>query len=312
SATDGRHSSTFRYYAMTEHDGRFTFGGIPKGKWQIYYEDTEQRNNWIITSVFDLTDRYIDLGLIPSGISTVRISIEYMEGTPKWDIAKAYLKEDDKLWSQPIAQLDKSPDENGPYVAKYILPGEHYLVLMRQDYVTLRQPIEVTENDVNIIVQMPKCASGIYGRLTGKALSGQTVWRKDKTVVGYIRPDEKGNYKLDNLPAGEYLVGGNMLIDKGALLEFELAEGEQKNLDIDVPDIPKIEIGSLQVIVVDENGVLLTGVNVWLEGSTGPIEPIVNSGQGVYFVAKPGKYTLHASFTGYKEVRQAVSVYHQM
>jgi len=308
SATDGQHSSTFRYYAMTEPDGRFTFGGIPKGKWQIYYEDTEQRNNWIIIAVFDLTDRYIDLGPIPSGISTVRVSIEYMKGTPKWDIAKAYLKEDDKLWSQSIAQLDKSPDENGPYVAKYILPGEHYLVLMRRDYTMLQQPIKVTENEVNITVRMPKCASGIYGRLIGKALYGLTVWRKDKTVVGYIRPDENGDYKLDNLPAGEYLVGGNMLLDKGALLEFELAEGEQKNLDIDVPDIPKTEMGSLQVMVVDENGVPLTAVNVWLQGSTGLIEPIINSDQGVYFVAKPGKYTLQASFTGYKEVRQAVSV----
>lgn len=308
SATDGRHSSTFRCYAMTEPDGRFTFGGIPKGKWQIYYEDTEQRNNWIIIAVFDLTDRYIDLGLIPSGISTVRVSIEYMEGTPKWDIAKAYLQEDDKPWGQQIAQLDKSPDENGPYVAKYILPGEHYLVLIRKDYTMLRQPIEVTKNDVNIIIRMPKCASGIYGRLIGKALYGLTVWRKDKTVVGHIRPDKKGNYKLDNLPAGEYLVGGNMLIEKGGLLEFELAEGEQKNLDIDVPDIPKFEIGSLQVMVVDENGVPLTAVNVWLQGSTGLIEPIDNSGRGVYFVAEPGKYTLHASFTGYKEVRQAVSV----
>jgi hypothetical protein len=308
SAIDGQHSSTFRYYAMTEPDGRFTFGGIPKGRWKIFYEDTEQRNNWIIIAEFDLTDSYIDLGLIPSGISTVRVSIEYMEGTPEWDITRAYLQEGDKPWGQRIAQLDKSPDENGSYVAKYILPGEHYLVLIRKDYATLRQPIEVTDNDVNITVRMPKCASGIYGSLTGKALYGLTVWRKDKTVVGHIKPDEKGDYKLDNLPAGEYLAGGNMLIDKGALLEFELEEGEQKKLDIDVPDIPKIEMGSLQVMVVDENGVPLTGVNAWLQGSAGTIEPIMNSGQEVYFVAEPGKYTLHASCIGYKEVKQPVSV----
>jgi len=308
SATDERHSSTFRYYAMTEPDGKFTFGGVPKGRWKIYYEDTEHRDNGIIIAEFDLTDRYIDLGLIPSGISTVHVSIEYMEGTPKWDIIKAYLQEDDKPWGQRIAQLDKSSEKDGPYVAKYILPGKYWLVLIRKDYATLRQPIEVTEDDVNITVRMPKCASGIYGRLTSKVLSGQTVWRKDKTVVGNIRSDENGNYKLDNLPAGEYRVGGNMLIDEGVLLEFELAEGEQKNLDIDVPDTPKTEIGSLQVMVVDENGAPMTTVKVWLQGSTGPIEPIINSGQGVYFVAEPGKYTLHASFTGYKEVRQAVSV----
>ncbi len=301
------HSPIFHCYAMTGPDGGFTFGGIPKGKWSVYYEDSEKRNNWIKIATVDTAGQNTDLGVIPAGLKTVRISIEYEQGAPKWGITQAFLQEGNRPWSQPMAEMSKPTDENEPYIVRNVLPGEHCLVLIRQDFVTLRHPIEVTENDVNIIVQMPKCTSGIHGRLTGK-FSGQTLWRKDKTVVGYIRPDANSNYKLDNLPAGEYRLGGNMLIDSAALLEFELAEGEQKVLDIDVPSTPASQIGSLQVMVLDENGVPITGADVQLEGDAGVIEPMASFGQGFYFIAKPGPYTLHAKFAGYKKARQQVSI----
>jgi hypothetical protein len=307
SAVDGPYSSTFRCYAMTGPDGGFTFGGVPKGRWQIYYEDAEKRDNWIKIATADTAGQDVDLGVIPVGLAMVRISLEYEQGTPKWDIKGAFLQEENKPWSQTIAELIKPADENAPYIVKNILPAKHCLVLTRQDFVTLRHPIEVAENDVNVIVRMPRCTSGIYGRLTDKS-GGQTLWRKDKAVVGYIRPDANGDYKLDNLPAGEYQLGGDMLIDSAALLEFELAEGEQKVLDIDVPSTPASQIGSLQVMVLDENGVPITGADVQLEGDAGVIEPMGSFGQGFYFVAKPGLYTLHAKFAGYKKARQQVSI----
>ncbi|MFH1372095.1 MAG: carboxypeptidase-like regulatory domain-containing protein, partial [Planctomycetota bacterium] len=157
-------------------------------------------------------------------------------------------------------------------------------------------------------VRMPKCTSGIHGRMTGKYPAGQTIWTKGKTFVGYIKPDENGSYKLDNLPAGQYMLGGNMLIDSAALLEFELAEDEQKILDIDIPETPSYQMGSLQVLVLDENGVPLTGAKAWLQSSSGTIEPISNIGGGFYFFTEPGTYTLQAGFPGYKTAEQQVTV----
>jgi protocatechuate 3,4-dioxygenase beta subunit len=308
STTDEPSSSIFRCYAMTENDGTFTFGGIPSGKWAIYYDDSENRSNRIKVAIFEVAGQNVDLGVIPTGFATVRISIEYKQGTPKWNITKAHLQDENEFWSPSATEITIPTDENEPYIAKNVLPGEHYLVLMRKDYSTLRYPVKVDESNSKINIRIPKCTAGIHGRLTGKYPGWQTVWTKDKTVVGNIQPDENGNYKLDNLPAGQYLLGGNMLIDSAALLEFELTEGEQKTLDIDVPEAPPYRMGSLQVLVLDENGVPLTGAEAWLQGGTGIIEPIARTGGGFYFFTEPQTYTLHTRFTGYKEFKQEVQV----
>ncbi len=310
SATDGQHSSIFRCYAMTEPDGRFIFGGMPKGKWQIYYEDIEKRGNWIKIADFELMESSIDLGLIPKGISTVHITIESEQENFKWDIIKAYLQEEDKPWSQKTVEIEIPTDENEPYTAKYVLPGEHYLVLIRQDYTNLRQRIVVNENDVNVIVRIPKCSAGISGHMIGDKIFGLNIWKKDRSLVGYIKPDENGNYKLDNIPAGEYWVGGNMLIDSAALNDFQLEDGEQKVFDLNLSNFlaPNENIGTVHVVILDDNGIPITAAEIWLEGKGDVIEPIVNLGQGFYFMAKPGIYTLHARFADYKEITQQVTV----
>jgi len=301
-------SEIFRCYAMTGPDGEFTFGGIPSGKWAVYYEDAEKRGEWIKIAKVDVTGQDVNLGVVTARLSTIRISIEYEQGSSKWDISRAYLEEGNKPWGRQIAQLSKPTDENEPYIVKNILPGEYSLVLMRQDYMTVRHFMEVTENDANIIVRIPKCTAGITGLMTGKFAMGQTFWREDKVIVAYASPDANAHYKLDNLPAGRYRLGGNMLIDSGALLEFELADGEQKVLDVNVPDIPKNQISSLQAIVLDENGVPLPGAKARLQSKSGVIEPVGDSSMGIYFIAEPGAYTLQASFPGYKPAEQQVSV----
>ncbi len=306
STIDEPSSSIFRCYAMTGPEGEFAFGGIPNGKWAVYYDDTEKRNNRIKVATFEMAGQNVDLGVIPAGFATVNILIEYEQGTPTWDIIKAHLQDDNKPWSQAVTEITIPNDENEPYIAKNVLPGEHYLVLVRKDYSSLRYPIEVNEGDSNITIRLPKCTAGIHGRLTGKFLGWQTVWTKDRTVVGQIQPDENFNYKLDNLPAGRYLLGGNMLIDSATLLEFELAEGEQKVLDIDGPDKPPYKMSALQVIVLDENGAPITGADARLRGGNDIIKPVEHIGGGFFFFTEPGTYTLQAGFPGYKTAEQQV------
>jgi hypothetical protein len=301
-------SDIFRCFVMTGPDGSFAFGGIPDGKWSVYSEDIGKRGEWIKITKVDVAGQNVDLGTIPVIFSTARISIEYEPGESKWDISRSYLQEGNKPWGLPIAQLSKPDDENVPYIVKNVPLGEYYLVLMRKDLVTLRKPITVTENDANIIVRIPKCTAGIAGLMTGKFAAGQTFWREDKAIVAYARPDANAHYKFDNLPAGRYLLGGNMLIDSGALLEFELADGEQKVLDVNVPDAPTQRIGALQVMILDENGALIPGAEVRLQSSAGVIKPVDDSSQGVYFTAEPGTYTLQVNFPGYKTATQQVSV----
>jgi protocatechuate 3,4-dioxygenase beta subunit len=307
SSIGGASSDFFRCYTMTENDGAFTFGGIPSGKWTIYYDDTEKRNNQIKVTEFELTGQNANLGTIPKGVSTVNISIEYERESPKWEIIKAYLKDDNNFFNQPVTEIAIPNDANQPYIAKNVLPGEHYLALVRKDYSSLRYPIKVTESSSNINIHLPKFTAGIHGRMTGKYLGMQTVWTKDKSVISNIKPDTSGDYKLDNLPAGEYLLGGNMLLNNTAILEFELKEGEQKALDIDIPETLPNQMGALQVIVLDENGAMLTGAKAWLQNGTSIVEPAADIG-GFYFVTEPQKYELHAKFPGYKESKQQVQI----
>lgn len=309
SAMEWMSSNLFRCYAMTGPDGEFAFGGVPIGKWAVYCENSEKRGEWIKIAPVEVSGQNVDLGVVSATLSTLRVSIENEQGMPKWDITYANLQEGNKPWDRPIAQLTIPADEKNPYIVKNVLPGEYCLVLTRQDYVALRRPIKISENDTNVIVRMPYCSSGINGRLTGRYAAAMTLWIKDKSIIAHLRPDPNFNYKLNNLPAGHYYIGGNMLVDSDALLEFDLAGGEQKTIDVNVSDTPlKKETGSLQVMVLDENGALTSGARVSLQGSAGIVEPAVNSGEMVYFMTEQGTYTLQVSFPGYKTVTQQVSI----
>ncbi|MFA5250981.1 MAG: carboxypeptidase-like regulatory domain-containing protein, partial [Phycisphaerae bacterium] len=245
---------------------------------------------------------------VSATLSTLRVSIEYEKESPKWDIKHANLQEGEELWGMPAKKVILPTDKDEPYIVKNIPAGKYRLSLMRQDYVVFRQPIEVNETDVNVTIPIPKSTSGIHGHLTGKLPIGQTIWTRDKSIVGTIMPDAGLNYKLDNLPAGHYYLGGNMLIDSEAVLEFDLADGEQKILDINVPDSPENQKSPLLVMVLDENGTPLQGTKVRLLNGESAIEPMVDSSQGIYFTAEEGAYTLQVDFPGYKAVTQQVSI----
>jgi hypothetical protein len=295
---------------MTGQDGKFTFGGVPSGKWAIYYEDSEKLGDWIRATMVNVTGQDATMGMISVILPIIRISVDYEDEASKWDIRRAYLQEGNEYWGREIAKLSKPAEENGPYIIKNVSPGEYYLVLMRQDYLMLRHPVNVTEGEVSTAVRIPKCTAGIKGVISGKIIIGQTIWTRDKSIVASLMPDEKGSFKLGNLPTGHYYVGGNMLIDSEALLEFDLAEGEQKELDISVPDNPfeNKERGVLIAMALDENGSPLLGAEASLLGDKGVIEPMIDSSQGIYFMAKQGTYTLQVDYPGYKAVMRQVSI----
>jgi hypothetical protein len=298
----------FRCYAMTGPDGKFTFRGVPNGEWQIYCEDTETRGNWIRITKAEVVGQDVNLDVVSVRLSTIYARVKYEPGAQKWDIKYAHLQAGDKPWGVLEKKVIPLTKETDPYIITNLPAGKYYLTLMRQDYVSFRQSIEVNEMDVNVAVRIPKCTSGIRGRLADKFKAGQTIWTRDKSIVGYIKPDADFNFKLDNLPAGHYYVGGNMLIDSAALLGFDLAEGEQKVLDVNIPDDYKNKRNPLYVMAIDENGVPLLGAKARLSGSEGTIEPVIDSSQGIYFTVKQGSYTLQVDCPGYKTRTQQVSV----
>jgi hypothetical protein len=304
--TQRSYSAVFQCYAKTGANGEFTFGGVPKGKWSIYCADPKNKSRQLKIATIDADGHDIDTGVIPGGLSTLAVSIKYEQGEASWDVTDVYLREENLSWDRPLVMLEKPAGNRESFIARNIMPGRYRLVVNR-GYVTQQRTIDITESNVNIMVQIPKGTAGVRGRLT-RQNSWQILWREGKEVVCYITADANGSYKFNNLPAGKYYLSPDCSTTSKTLLEFEMAEGEQKELDMDTTNLRKSQDGILHVFVLDEYGMPVTGADIRLEGNGNTIEPITDSTPGFYFTAEPGKYTLYAKYAGYKETIQPAEV----
>jgi hypothetical protein len=305
--TQRPYSAVFKCYAKSGPNGEFSFGGVPKGKWSIYCADPEGKKSQFKIATIDADGHDIDTGVIPRGLSTLAVSIEYEQGEANWDVTDVYLREENIWWAGPLAMFEKPAGNNGPFTAGNIMPGR-YLLIVNRGYVTQQRTIDIVEGNTNITVRIPKCTAGVRGRLTRQHNSWQVLWREGKDVVCYISQDAKGSYEFNNLPAGKYYLSPDCSTSSKTLLEFELAEGAQKVLDIDTTTLRKNQDGILHVFLIDEYGTPITGADIRLEENGNTIEPVTDSTPGFYFTAEPGTYTLTAKIAGYKEIKQPVAV----
>ncbi len=299
------YSPVFQCNIKTGPNGEFTFGGIPKGKWSISRLDVENNNNPLRMAVIDATGQDMDIGVIPNNLLTLSVSIKYEQNTANWDVTDVYMQYENIFWGTPVAMFKRPASNNEPYIARNILPGRYHLVVNR-GCVTQQSTIDVTEDNTNITVRIPKSTASIRGHLVSNYNDWQVLWRDGKEVVCYMKPDANGNYEFNNLQAGKYHLSADSSTNSGILLEFELAEGEQKVLDIDTTNMQKNRQGILLAIVLDEYGIPTIEADVQLEGNDN-IDPIIASVPGFYFAAEPGTYTLHTKLGGYKEVSQSVT-----
>jgi len=302
------HSSLFKCSVITGPDGSFSFSGVPKGKWAIFYENPENRRiDFTKIATFDCAGMDLNLGVIPQDTTTVRVSLEFEPNSPKWDILYADFREDNKPWSQMSVKFFRPFDANEPCILKNILSGKYILTLTRQDYIRFDEQIVIDKNCGDITIKLPQCTSGIFGHINRKP-DNSSIYSEDKKIIAAIGPDDNGNYKLENLPAGKYHFGINSRTNSESLIDFELTRGEQKEINIDILDIPSPHPGILTAVALDENGIPLNFADVRLETGDSVIDPSSNSGNSIYFSAEPGAYTLRASYPGYKDFTKPVTV----
>jgi len=231
---------------------------------------------------------------------------------PKWETAKIYLLEGFHSKSARTVNFADKPEPGQPYVFSNIQAGDYTIVANRTDGLSMQQEIKVEAKETSVSLKMPVSTASISGRITGaEPITGTqlrmlAIRQKDDKIIGYIQAKEDGAYKLENLPAGRYSIGGNPQDPNQSLLDVELSEGEHKNIDIDanVSSIARLVMAPLRVHVVDKSGIPIPGAAVVLEGDSGIIEPLNNE----YFMAKPGNYILRGSYPGFKESRQQITM----
>jgi hypothetical protein len=89
---------------------------------------------------------------------------------------------------------------------------------------------------------------------------------------------------------------------------FKLAEGETLSLDIEGPEWNQPPTGILSVNVLTQAGLPLPGAKAWLVGQGTTLKPTRDYDENHFFAGKPGDYTLHAIYPGYKQSQQSVTL----
>jgi hypothetical protein len=296
--------------ARTDPEGRFSFAGAPAGRYGIYYEQPGKRGEWIKVAVVETHQEDMDLGVIPQSIGQVRISLVPTEPNGPWlQGLSVYLQGGTRFYAARSGTVTEPKDANEPYIVSNVLPGIYTATVRRLDRVRFREPIELQpgQQELNVKVTIPECTASICGRFFSDDQQSLTMWRSDEKVIASIIP-KNGQYHFSNLPAGDYVIGNTFMGNSAPLVEFRLAEGESKTLDLDTSDWWLRQMGTFAVQVVDSNGIPLTAAEIWLTGLGGSIVPVTSSSEGHSFVVQSGEYVLHAQCAGYQEAAKTVQV----
>jgi len=302
---DSPHFGIFKCFDLTDSQGSFTFSGIPAGRYSIYYESPDKRNEWIKATNIDVINEDIDIGTIPERLSEIEVYILNDSNDPNLQITDVYVQEGTKGWGQRIGSIKRPKSPNEPYVVTDIFTeGPHTFSAVRADGVVLCKEFKAFGAE-KLTIEVPKSTSTLRGAIFGE-LKWIMMWRQDKEVLAYLRAGIDGRYEVKNLPGGEYLIGGNMMLDEGAILSVSIATNEDKDLDIDTSALSDLRYTYLTVFAVDEDGIPIPNATMQLLRGELAIEPVANSKGGQYFVSEPGEYTLIVSYPGYTDVVQQV------
>jgi hypothetical protein len=130
----------------------------------------------------------------------------------------------------------------------------------------------------------------------------------NKALSGKVPFVSLGSFSIAKLPAGEYLVGPaiSYLADGSSLGGFVLLDGQKKQVDLDLSLCRDSDVGYLNAIAIDENGIPRTDATLRLEGPLASFMPIQPADIGELFVAPPGRYSLLAQLAGYEPTRRLV------
>ena len=302
--------SGLTFCCLTDARGRFKFNGVPAGVHSVYCCEPRDMAGCLKTATFEMGFEDMDLGTIPQQLCSIEVFVATDINEPNQTISSVYLSEDTDLRGKKTRNITEPADTHRPYVISDILPGSYTINVTRSDSVTFRWPIIVTDEIHKVTAQLPRATAAVSGLFTKGLKQAAILFSEDKKVLDYFKADENGAFRIKNLPAGRYFIcaDSEFPTEQTALMEFELTEGEEKIIDIDTTAGPLLPTATLRTMVIDENGVPINGANIWLEGKSEIIEPLRNICDGQFFITRPGVYSLHAVYNGYKQTTKNIKL----
>lgn len=229
-----------------------------------------------------------------------------------------HLQTYDPIWSWGyVAGVNSWNRENNTFTIAQIPVGKYELTCYRRNYPQYRKFIEITADNLeqSLMWQIPAGTAVLSGRID-KAIGGSerfaslNLWSSDGRLRATLIPDrDDGSYRMEHLPAGEYLVRKADTRDGHVIQKVTLREGEQMTLEF-TPDtiVPDTSTrGFILVHPYTSNGIPLP-CHPRLEGPDGKLAPISTQNARIGFNGKPGTHTLVIEYPGFETLRRQVEM----
>jgi RNA polymerase sigma factor (sigma-70 family) len=301
------YSATFKCYALTDDRGAFAFPGAARGTYGIYCELSEEPTQWRRIGTAAVAEANVDVGIIPNDASKLFVSLT----GEAWALDGVCLAEGQAAWSPAIREATRPSRTGDPWIIDPVGPGRYTLILMRSDDVLWRTPVmlEAGRTRWDLSLELPQWDAAIGGRVRGDPTRELVFWRQEKDVLGRITREGDGTFRVGPLPPGRYFVGdaSSYLYDV-ALLEFSVAAGETKVLDLDLSGMPGDRTAYLVVQAVDDTGRMCSDAHMRLVGAAGSVPPWNRMDDACAFMATAGEHWLHIEAAGYRSVRRKVTL----
>jgi protocatechuate 3,4-dioxygenase beta subunit len=301
---DSAHSRVLRCYATTDSHGRFSFMGVPIGRYELYYQVPNKRNSWANLTTVDVGDEDADMGVISLETGQIAVSLSSADPNVQLDDLRVYLQQGFDFWGRGVGDVSKPSQQGDPYIITNVPSGKYTVAVYRPDGVKIIKRVEfdAASGEHEISLQVPAGTATVNGKLISNSDQPLLLWRSDSEIIGHIsRPSNDSAYRVENLPAGDYSIGNYFIGSAASLLDFSLSDGENKTIDIDTSSWAELNKASLHAQVMGTNGVPIIGAQVWLERGGEEIVPLTATGHSHFFIADAGEYILHAFYPGHKE-----------
>lgn len=304
------YSGVFRCNARTDSEGLFWFAGMPAGRYGIYYEVPGKRNEWVKAAVIETGADDMDVGVIARQMGSVLISVVRGDAASRTEQPDVYLQEGSAIWATRVGQVSRPAADMQPYVVTDVPPGAYTAVARLSDGLLVRESVELKpdQHEAAVVVSLPGGTARVSGRLASGPQQAVILMSADEKIAMHVSATEDDSFLIENLPAGDYVIGRYFFGTVMPIAEFTLSEAETKLVDIDPADSVLLRTLSLQVYVFSDDGVPLTNAGVWLRGRPGDIEPLMQTDGTYLFVAEPGDYVLSAVSAGHQRASREISL----
>jgi hypothetical protein len=134
------------------------------------------------------------------------------------------------------------------------------------------------------------------------------LWSKDGSIRASLMPRQGNTFEISGLPAGEYYLANFDTRNAPPALEFTLAAGERKTLNLaDGSYVPAtVKEGLLEARCYTAEGTPLPGCEIRLVGAGGTPAPRSEHEGRVLFVGPAGAYRMRVGFPGMESVERDV------